>query len=111
MAEARSVLEEAMAKWPADLRFVRPMALIAATFGQGQLAVQLLARHLEANPSDVASLQLGVEWVYHLKLARTAARSPVEDVKLARTWADAYITAKGPQQPLVRRWMEFLEKK
>lgn len=111
MAEARSVLEEAMAKWPADLRFVRPMALIAATFGQGQLAVQLLARHLEANPNDVASLQLGVEWVYHLKLARTAARSPVEDVKLARTWADAYITAKGPQQPLVRRWMEFLEKK
>jgi len=56
-------------------------------------------------------LQLGVEWVYHLKLARTAARSPVEDVKLARTWADAYLTAKGPQQPLVRRWMEFLEKK
>ncbi len=111
MAEARSVLEEAMAKWPADLRFVRPMALISATFGQGQLAVQLLARHLEANPGDVDSLQLGVEWVYHLKLARAAARSPVEDVKLARTWADAYITAKGPQQPLVRRWMDFLEKK
>ncbi len=111
MAEARSVLEEAMAKWPGDLRFVRPMALIAATFGQGQLAVQLLARHLEAHPDEVESLQLGVEWVYHLKLARTAARTPADDVKLARTWADAYIKAKGPQQPLVRRWMEFLEKK
>lgn len=111
MAEARSVLEEAMAKWPGDLRFVRPMALIAATFGQGQLAVQLLARHLAAKPDEVESLQLGVEWVYHLKLARTAARSPAEDVALARTWADAYIKAKGPQQPLVRRWMEFIEKK
>jgi tetratricopeptide (TPR) repeat protein len=97
MAEARSVLEEAMAKWPGDLRFVRPMALIAATFGQG--------------PDEVESLQLGVEWVYHLKLARTAARTPADDVTLARTWADAYIKAKGPQQPLVRRWMEFLEKK
>jgi len=87
------------------------MALISATFGQGQLAVQLLARYLEANPAEVESLQLGVEWIYHLKLARTAARSPAEDVKLARTWADAYITARGPQQPLVRRWMDFLEKK
>lgn len=111
MAEARSVLEEAMAKWPADLRFVRPMALIAATFGQGQLAVQLMARYLEEHPDDVESLQLGVEWVYHLKLARTAARSPADDVAMARAWADAYIKANGPQQPLVRRWMEFLEKK
>lgn len=111
MSEARSVLEEATAKWPADLRFVRPMALIAATFGQGQLAVQLLARHLEAHPNEIESLQLGVEWIYHLKLSRTAARSPADDVMLARRWADAYISGKGPQQPLVRRWMEFLQKK
>jgi len=40
-AEARGTLEEAMAKWPGDLRFVRPMALIAATFGEGPQAVRL----------------------------------------------------------------------
>ncbi|MFN7917742.1 MAG: VWA domain-containing protein [Vicinamibacterales bacterium] len=111
LAEARAILEEAMAKWPADLRFVKPMAVISATFGQGQQAVRLLTRHLAANPNDVESLQLGVEWTYHLKLARASARTPAEDLALARTWAAAYQRLKGPQQPLVRRWMQYLEKK
>ena len=110
MAEARAVLEEAMTKWPGDLRFVKPMAMIAATFGQGQQAVRLLARHLEANPNEPETLQLGVEWIYHLKLARAAASTPADDVKLARAYADAYVKAKGPQQALVKQWMEYLEK-
>ncbi len=110
LAEARAVLEEAMTRWPADVRFVKPMAVIAATFGQGQQAVRLLARHLDAHPDDTEALQLGVEWIYHLRLARTTARTPADDVKLARGYADAYIKANGPQQALVRRWMEFLER-
>ena len=111
LAEARALLEEAMTKWPDDLRFVRPMAIVSATFGQGQQAVRLMTRHLEANPNDIESLQLGVEWTYHLKLARTAARTPADDVRQARTWATAYQRLKGPQQPLVRKWMQYLEKK
>jgi len=58
----------------------------------------------------ITSLQLGVEWIYHLKLARAAAHSPAEDAKVARTYANAYIKAKGPQQALVRRWIEYIEK-
>ena len=110
MAEARAVLDEAMTKWPDDIRFVKPMAVIAATFGQGQQAVRLLARYLDANPNDPEALQLGVEWIYHLKLARAAANTPAEDVKRARAYADAYAKTKGPQQALVKQWMEFLER-
>jgi VWFA-related protein len=110
MAEARAALEEAMAKWPGDLRFVKPMAVINATFGQGQQAVRLLQRYIEAHPNEPDALQLAVEWIYHLKLAHTAARTPAEDVRLARTYADAYIKAKGPQQALVKQWMEYLER-
>jgi VWFA-related protein len=110
MAEARAVLDEAMTKWPGDMRFIKPMAVISATFGQGQQAVRLLERYIEVHPGDADALQLGVEWLYHLKLARTAARTPAEDVRLARRYTDAYIKAKGPQQALVRRWMEYLEK-
>jgi len=109
-AEARAILEEAMTKWPGDVRFVKPMALIDATFGQGQQAVRLLQRHLDAHPDDVDALQLGVEWTYHLKLSRTAAISPGEDAKRARRYADAYTKAKGPQQALVRRWIEYIER-
>ena len=60
---------------------------------------------------DVDSLLTGVEWIYQLRVAGTSAQSPAEDVKLARTYADAYAKAKGPQAALVRRWMDFLEKK
>lgn len=111
MAEARAVLDEAMTKWPGDLRFVKPMALIAAIFGQGQQAVRLLARHLEANPNESETLQLGVEWIYHLKLVRATAGTPAEDVRRARAYADAYVKAKGPQQALVKQWLEYLERR
>lgn len=109
-AEARGTLEEAMAKWPGDLRFVRPMALIAATFGEGPEAVRLMARYLEKNPDDVESLQMAVEWIYHLKLARAAARTPADDLALARGYADAYARLKGPQQALVKQWIDYLGK-
>ncbi|MFN7980408.1 MAG: VWA domain-containing protein [Vicinamibacterales bacterium] len=109
LAEARAILEEAITKWPTDLRFVKPMAIVYATFGQGQDAVRLLQRYIDAHPDDADSLQLGVEWVYHLKLARTAARTPADDVKMARAWADAYAKTKGLQQALVKQWISFLE--
>ncbi|MGE3959537.1 MAG: VWA domain-containing protein [Vicinamibacterales bacterium] len=110
LGEARAILDEAMTKWPGDLRFVKPMAIVLATFGQGPQAVRLIARHLEAHPDEVETLQLAVEWIYHLRLARAAARTPADDLRLARQYADAYARLKGPQQPLVRRWMEFLER-
>ena len=110
LAEARAILEEATTKWPGDLRFVKPMAIIYATFGQGQQAVRLLERYIETHPDEPDALQLGVEWIYHLKLARTAARTPADDVKLARAYADAYLKTKGLQQALVKQWIAFLEK-
>ena len=110
LAEARAILEEATTKWPGDIRFVKPMAIVYATFGQGQQAVRLLERYIEMHPDEPEALQLGVEWIYHLKLARTAARTPADDVKLARTYADAYAKTKGVQQALVKQWMTFLEK-
>jgi VWFA-related protein len=108
---ARSMLEEAIDRWPSDPRFARPMALINATFGQGIRAVRSLERYLAVNKSDVDMLSMGVEWIYQLHAAGQAAHSPAEDLKLAQTYADAYAKAKGPQMPLVRRWLEFLERK
>ena len=111
LALARTTLEEAIAKWPADPRFARPMALVYATFGQGDQAVRSLERHIAAHKDDTEALFLGVEWIYQLHSAGAAAHSPAEDVKLARSYADAYAKTKGPQQALVKQWMEFLEKK
>ena len=111
LALARSVLEEASAKWPSDGRFTRPMALVFASFGQGPEAVRSLERYLTDHRDDVEALQMGVEWIYQLRSAGAVAHSPASDVRLARTYADAYNKLKGPQGALVKQWMEFLERK
>jgi Flp pilus assembly protein TadD len=110
MAEARAILEEAVTKWPGDVRFTKPLAILYATFGQGQRAVRLLERYLETHQDDPEALQLGVEWIYHLKLAHAAARTPADDAQLARTYANAYEKAKGPQLALVNQWLAYLER-
>jgi VWFA-related protein len=110
LAEARTVLEEALTKWPSDIRFAKPMAIVYATFGQGREAVRTLDRYLSSRGNDVQALSLGVEWMFRLHTAGGAARTPVDDLKLARTWADAYTKAKGPQSALVKEWMDALER-
>jgi tetratricopeptide (TPR) repeat protein len=111
LGEARTILLEAVEKWPADPRFAKPLALLYGMFGQGREAVRTLARHIEAQPNDLEALALGVEWTYHLHLAGTTATTRAEDVKRARAYADSYAKAKGPQAALVRQWMEYLQGK
>ena len=110
-SEARSVLEEAAQKWPADQRFTKPLAYLYATFGQGSEAVRTLSRYLSSNSTDVDALFLGVSWIYELHQAGGAAQTPAEDARLARQYATAYEKAKGPRIALVRQWMEALEKR
>ena len=110
LAQARTVLEEAVSKWPSDPRFAKPLALLYAVFGQGPEAVRTLERHLAAHPDDYETLSLGVEWMFHLHTAGAVAHRPADDVKLARGWADAYAKSKGPQSALVKEWMQALEK-
>jgi Flp pilus assembly protein TadD len=109
LSEAKTVLEEAVSKWPADSRFAKPLALVYATFGQGREAIRTLERHLAGHPDDRDALALGVEWMYHLHSAGGSAPAPPDDLKLARSWADAYMTAKGPQAALVTQWLQALE--
>lgn len=111
LGEARNILQEAVEKWPADARFAKPLALLYATFGQGREAVRTLARHIEYDPADIEALGLGVEWMYHLRLSNAVAYSRPEDLTRARGYADRYAAGKGPQQALVRQWIEYLEKR
>jgi tetratricopeptide (TPR) repeat protein len=110
LAQARTILEEAAAKWPADLRFTKPLALLYATFGQGREAVRSLTRYLSGHSEDVDALYLGVEWIYQLHQGRAVALSRAEDLKLANQYAAAYEKAKGPQSALVRQWIAYLDK-
>jgi Tfp pilus assembly protein PilF len=109
-AEARTILEEAAGKWPSDVRFIKPLAMLYATFGKGREAIRTLERYLAEQPNDANALYLGVEWIYHVHAAGASVHDRAEDLKLAQTYAAAYEKANGPQIALVKQWIDFLEK-
>lgn len=109
LGQARMILEEATSKWPSDVRFAKPLALLYATFGLGREAVRTLARHIAAHQDDNEALYLGVEWIYHLHLSGAVAENKADDVKLARNYATRYERTKSPRVALVKQWMDFLE--
>jgi VWFA-related protein len=109
LSSARSVLEEAVGKWPADIRFSRPLAMLYATFGRGREAVRTLERYLAERPSDKEALYLGVEWLYNVHAAGGLVHTRAQDLKLAHTYADAYEKEGGPQAALVKQWTDFLD--
>jgi VWFA-related protein len=108
-AQARAILEEAVAKWPADARFAKPLALIYATFGLGQEAVRMLVRHLDAASDDLDTMYMAIEWIYNLHVSGAVARSRADDVRLAKSYAEGYAKAGGLQTELVKQWMDALE--
>ena len=42
-------------------------------------------------------------------VGRDAVLDRAEDLMLAREYADAYTQARGPQIPLVKQWVDYLE--
>ena len=108
-AEARSILEEAARKWPSDQRFIKPLAMLYATFGRGREAVRTLERYLEATSDDATAYYYAVQWFYTVHSQGAVVHNRTQDLQLARDYAAAYEKANGPQLPLVKQWVSFLE--
>ncbi len=111
LGAARSVLEEAAGKWPADPRFTKPLAMLYASFGRGRDAVRMLERYI-ADPAgrrDADALAMGVEWIYRVHAAGAVVHTPTDDRNLAHAYADAYEKSAGPQLALVQQWIAFLD--
>ena len=104
------MLEEAVNKWPGEAAFAKSLALVYARSGRTAEALALLDRYLAGHPDDVQLLSVGVEWMYQIHQASLVLRSRADDVTMARTWADAYTRANGPEADAVRRWMLDIEK-
>jgi VWFA-related protein len=107
--EARAILEEAAGKWPADMRFTRPLAMLYATFGRGREAVRTIERYLSDQPDDADVLYVALEWLYQVRSAGAVVHSRAEDLKLAQTYADAYERLGGKQIALVKQWLGYLQ--
>lgn len=108
-AAARAIFEEAVRKWPADQRFIKPLAMLYATFGRGREAVRTLERYLTAIDTDRDAYYYGVQWLYTVHAAGAVVHNRRQDLDLAREYAAAYEKAAGPQLPLVKQWIAYLE--
>lgn len=109
LGQARTILEEAMGKWPSDTRFAKPLAMLYGTFGRGREAVRTLERYLTVRHDDRDALSLAVQWIYTLHSSGALVHGRAEDLKLAHAYAAEYEHARGPQIPLVKQWVDYLE--
>jgi VWFA-related protein len=107
--EARSILEEAVGKWPTDPRFTKPLAMLYATFGSGREATRTLERYLEDHRDDREACYMAIQWLYLVHSAGAYVQNRSDDLKAAHLYADAYERARGPQLPLVKQWVDFLD--
>ena len=108
--EARPILEEAVTRFPADERFARPLALLYASFGKGLDAVRLLERSVGTRQDDQSSLFLIVEWIFNAHRGGAVVHDRAEDVRLAHQYAGQYLKAGGLNEPLVKQWLNYLDK-
>jgi VWFA-related protein len=108
-AGARAIFEEAIGKWPSDIRFAKPLAMLYATFGRGREAVRTLERYIAEQDDDRDAYFFGVQWIYTVHAAGAVVHNRVQDVKLAREYGAAYERAGGPQAALVKQWLSYLE--
>jgi VWFA-related protein len=107
---ARSILEEAIGRWPADTRFSRALAFSYATLGRGREASRALDRYISDGHAEPDLLFLAMEWIFQVHNNHTVVVSPAADLALARNYAAQYAKTNGSKQALVKQWLEFLEK-
>jgi len=50
-----------------------------------------------------------VQWLYTVHAAGAVVNTRAQDLQLARDYAAAYERAGGPQAPLVKQWINYLE--
>jgi hypothetical protein len=105
---ARSILEEAVGRWPSDTRFDRTLALSYATLGKGRDAIRTLDRYVADGRPEPDLLVLMVEWLYQAHSNGAVVQNGAGDLAMAKSYAAKYATVKGPKQALVQKWVDFL---
>jgi hypothetical protein len=71
--------------------------------------VRTLERYLNDRTDDRDAYYVAVQWLYTLHSTGVVVHNRAQDVQLARQYAEAYEQASGPQVPLVKQWVGYLE--
>jgi hypothetical protein len=93
---ARSILEEAIGRWPADTRFSRTLAFSYATLGRGREASRALDRYIADGHAEPELLW---RWNGSFSSQQSHRRDqPGRDLTLARNYAAQCAKTSGSKQ-------------
>jgi tetratricopeptide (TPR) repeat protein len=93
----------------ADPRSRKVLGIAYVLGGRGGEAVTVLSSYLEANPSDSAALLAAIFATYSRHLNGPQAATLATDRANIVKWSKAYVSTKGPMQPLVSAWVSHVQ--
>jgi VWFA-related protein len=109
-AQALDPLKEALEKQPQNDSVRKNLAIAQSQMGLQDQAYATITPYLERNPNDADALMVALHALYQVRVTGKSIGTAEEDKTRAAQYARAYIAAKGPLQPLVEKWAEFLAK-
>ena len=107
--QAIDVLTEARTLWPANEAVGVRLAAALVRAGRHIDAMKALQPLLDAAPPNHESLLVAMRALYEARTARRPIDTADADKARFLTYADAYATARGPQQALVDQWRKSFE--
>ncbi|MFN8059762.1 MAG: VWA domain-containing protein [Vicinamibacterales bacterium] len=103
--QAAGILEEAREIWPDDERLTGRLATAYAMIGRQDDAFTMLEQYLDKRSDDVEALFLALRLLFEARLSGRVYHGPEADASLFKRYADSYVSARGPNQPIVKRWV------
>jgi VWFA-related protein len=107
-AQAVGPLSDALSAQPQNDSLRKSLAVAHSTLGQHDQAYATIEPYLERNTTDADALMVALQAIYQVHAQGKSLGSPEQDRAKAAGYAKAYAAAKGPNQALVQKWLQFL---
>jgi VWFA-related protein len=109
-AQAVEPLRDALARQPQNDPVRKDLAIVQSMIGQHEQAYATVTPYLASHGSDADALMVALQAIYQVHAEGKSLDTPEQDKAKATEYARAYAAAKGPNQALVDKWLEFLAK-
>ncbi|HEV3215943.1 MAG TPA: VWA domain-containing protein [Vicinamibacterales bacterium] len=106
--QAIAPLADALARQPQNDALRKDLAIAQSRTGQHPEAYATIAPYLARNENDTDALIVALQAIYQAHAEGKSIGTADEDKAKAVEYAHAYAAAKGPNQALVDKWLQFL---
>jgi len=111
VGKAIAPLREALAKWPEDDQLRRRLALAYAVTLQHKDALATIESYVERHLSDHEAILIALHAIYASVVVGQPLLGGTQDRERMAIYAAAYAAAKGPHEPVITSWADFVKKR